>query len=122
MAWLYAFLFTQAVEIPIYIHGLRARPHEAFSASLLTHPIVWFVIPPAFEGFYLSFLAPHPFLWMSSGPRYWAMVLVAETFAVLVEAAYFKALKKSRPLRWAFIANLSSVSLGLVSRELFGWP
>lgn len=122
MAWLYAFLFTQAVEIPIYIYGLRARPDEAFCASALTHPIVWFVIPTAFERFYLAVLAPHPALWLTSGPRYWLMVLLAETFAVLAEAAYFRALKKARPLRWALIANLSSVSLGLAFRALFGWP
>src|SRR5262249_7561235 len=80
-AWLSAFAFTQAVEVPIYIFGLgidgaedatvARRAAIGFGASALTHPIVWFVIPG---------LLP----WAS----YWSMVAVAETFAVLVEALY----------------------------------
>src|SRR5262249_35014609 len=57
LEWIYAFLFTQAVEVPIYVFALRGGPETppqralakrvliAFGASALTHPIVWFVIP-----------------------------------------------------------------------------
>lgn len=122
MSWLLAFLFTQAVEIPIYVFGLRVRPYEAFGASALTHPIVWFVIPQLWERLYLAALAPHPSLRLAHMPRYWVMVVIAETFAVLAEAAYFRLLGKDKALRWSFGANMASVTLGFTCRALFGFP
>jgi hypothetical protein len=41
MAWLIAFAFTQAVEVPIYLRA-GAGWRAAFLASTLTHPFVWF--------------------------------------------------------------------------------
>lgn len=126
LAWLSAFCFTQAVEIPIYALALRsaherepaidlppwtdtvpARLVAAFGASLVTHPIVWFLIPRIPFG------------------SYEAMVLFAETFAVVAEGFYFAALgllDLRRAMLWAFLANLTSVSLGFASRYAFGWP
>ena len=113
-AWLSAFLFTQAVEVPIYAHALRrhragaplplwARAALGFGASAITHPIVWFWFPAHVRD-------------------YWAMVAQAEVFAVVVEALYMDVLG----LRWAFFwslgANAASAGLGLLSRWLFGWP
>lgn len=57
MAWLLAFLFTQAIEIPIYMRGLRVRVYEALGASAFTHPIVWFVIPPLCDWLYFTLMA-----------------------------------------------------------------
>lgn len=122
MDWFWAFLFTQIVEIPIYMRGLRAKPHEAFGASALTHPIVWFVIPPAWAWLHTTLLAPHAALRLSATPRYWVMVVIAETFAVVGEAVYFKQLGKEKAWRWAFVANMTSVTLGFACREIFGWP
>ncbi|UQA62699.1 hypothetical protein [Polyangium aurulentum] len=122
MPWLWAFLFTQAVEMPIYMLGLRVRPIEAFGASALTHPIVWFVIPPLFERIYLALLAPHPSLRLAQGPRYWTMVVIAEAFAIGAEALYMRAIGREKTLRWSFAANLASVTLGLICRSLFGYP
>jgi hypothetical protein len=122
VAWLWAFLFTQAVEVPIYVLGLRARPIEAFGATALTHPIVWFVIPPVFEQLYLALLAPHPSLRLAEEPRYWTMVVVAEVFAIVTEALYMRALGREKTLRWSLAANLTSVTLGLLSRSMFGYP
>ena len=58
-AWLSAFAFTQALEVPIYVVGLGrdraggppgwpARVGLAFLASAVTHPCVWYVIPRIF--------------------------------------------------------------------------
>jgi hypothetical protein len=105
-AWLRAFLFTQLVEIPIYVRGLRCSPWVAFGASALTHPIVWFV-----------FFSPR---WQTS---YATRLVSAELFAWLVEAAYFRlGFGRRRAWLWSLIANGSSLALGLLSRRLFGAP
>lgn len=112
--WLSAFLFTQAVEVPIYTRALgrfpvslAARLAIAFGASALTHPIVWFVIPSLHHGSYAT------------------LVLRAELFAVLVEGFYLYALGAfdlRRSMLWSLAANGASASLGLACRALFGWP
>lgn len=119
-AWLSAFLFTQAVEIPVYLIALRRsrdalapiegalpRLAAAFGASLVTHPIVWFVIPTLPFG------------------SYEGMVVGAESFAIIAEGLYFHALGAMglrRATLWSLLANGASVTLGLTSRYLFGWP
>jgi hypothetical protein len=105
-AYLLAFCFTQAVEMPIYVAALDCGWLAAFGASLLTHPIVWFVIfDPS---------------WHMS---YALASVIAELFAWLVEAAYFGWwLRLRRALGVTFVANLASCVIGLVSRRLFGVP
>ncbi|HEX2678496.1 MAG TPA: hypothetical protein VHM19_17710 [Polyangiales bacterium] len=103
--WLRAFAFTQLVEIPIYRRTLGAGFWEAFGASAITHPIVWF-------GFFSPY-APGTYLQRS---------IAAELFAWLVEAAYFRARGRRNALGWALVANGASVGLGLLSRSLFGAP
>jgi hypothetical protein len=116
-AWLWAFLFTQAVEVPIVTRALgRHRDRElralppitraaiAFGASTLTHPVVWFVIPRLAPGGYV------------------AMVIQAELFAVVVEAMYYHAFGLQNALLWSLFANCASAGLGLLSRAIFGWP
>ena len=125
MSWLAAFVFTQAIEVPIYALAQRAihpsndgvaspatgasvwawRLALAFGASALTHPIVWFVLPPTAQ-------------WLG----YWGYVALAEAFAVLAEAAYFRALGVPRALAWSLGANAASAGLGLTSRAIFGVP
>ena len=134
-AWLWAFLLTQSVEVPIYLRALLSRDDPeraferwlpallvAFAASAITHPIVWFVIPPLWDWLYLALLAPHPSLWMTPTTRYWVMVVIAESFAISGEALYFRLLRKKKTWRWSFAANMASVTLGLLSREIFGFP
>lgn len=108
-AWVWAFVFTQVVEIPIYAYALRVSLPIAFGASALTHPIVWF-------GFF------HPIF---DDVPYWPRVIAAEHFAWLAEAAYlhfgFK-IKPARALLWALIANAASVLLGFASRAWLGLP
>jgi hypothetical protein len=121
-AWLSAFAFTQAVEIPLYVAAVRrsvrrgatqkplalaAQIALAFGASAVTHPIVWFLIPRIPAGSYAE------------------MVARAELFAVLVEAFYFYALEVfdlRRALLWSLLINGASAGLGLLSRWAFGWP
>jgi ABC-type Co2+ transport system permease subunit len=118
-AWLGAFAFTQAVEVPIWAYALRERRKLArgdepwpfwlcavvgFGASAVTHPVVWFVIPQHALG------------------GYWAMVLQAEAFAVLVEAVYTGLCGLRWSLAWSLFANAASAGLGLLSREMLGWP
>jgi len=105
-AWLRAFAFTQLVEVPIYMRGLRCSLPAAFGASTLTHPLVWFV-----------FFSP---AWHAG---YGTKLVTAELFAWLAEAAYFRfAFRKPRALLWSLVANGASLGLGLVSRRLFGGP
>lgn len=116
-AWLWAFLLTEAVEVPIYLRALLARddperPFErwptaalvAFGASALTHPLVWFVMPRLISHSYVL------------------MVATAEAFAVLAEAAWLRAFGLRRALWWALFANAASVLVGLGLRRTFGWP
>jgi hypothetical protein len=105
--WLLAFALTQVVEMPIYASALRGRPDGrlgpqrasrwivAFSASALTHPVVWFVFPR--------------FSW-----GYWRTALVAETFAIVVEAAWLRLFGLRRALAWSVLANTASFSIALV--------
>lgn len=122
MGWFNAFVFTQAVEVPLYVlamrHALRGghsrQPRAlgwqialAFGASAITHPMVWFVIPDIPSSSYAEY------------------VIRAETWAVMVEAFYFYSFHVvflRRAFVWALVANGLSAGLGFVSRYLFGWP
>jgi hypothetical protein len=105
LPWVKAFAFTQAVEVPLYLRVSRSF-RTAFLASALTHPIVWFVFPA---------------LWPMNG-GYWPMVAAMETFAVVAEALWLKWNGVPRAFLWAFLVNMASATLGLVSRALFGVP
>lgn len=103
--WLVAFVFTQLVEVPIYAVALRTRIVTAFGASAITHPIVWFVIFP---------FVPLPYL---------GLIVLAESFAVVVEAIYFGWLvRRRRAWLWSLVANAASFGTGMLSRWLFGVP
>jgi hypothetical protein len=104
-AWAMAFLFTQMVEVPIYATGLRVGLLPAFGASAITHPVLWFVI--------------FPYLHVS----YFWLIVVSESFAFLVEAAYFAILfRRRRALLCSALANAASFGTGMLCRWLFGIP
>ena len=114
LAWLGAFLVGQAIEVPVYALALRRRRPRlasrlllAFAPTALTHPIVWFVFPRLF-----------------TDDRYWTMVLLAELFAVAVEAIVVRlaGLEWRLAVAASLAANGASVALGLAGRQLFGWP
>ncbi len=106
--WLRAFLLTQLVEAPIYRRALPTRLVHALAASTITHPFVWFVFPWISD----TLLVP------------WSRIVVlAELFAWLVEAAYFVLVAGIRPKRAlvvSLVANGASVVVGLVLRALWG--
>ena len=119
-AWLWAFLFTQGVEVPIWAYALRTQRSlgpsrvtwpwwrcvaAGFGASAITHPFVWFAFPR-----------------YAFGGSYWGMVVQAEVFAVGVEAVYTGLLGLEDALAWSIVANGMSLGLGLTSRSIFGWP
>lgn len=135
-AWFSAFVFTQALEVPIYLMALRRRadarggplPPEslrwrlgfAFLASMATHPYVWFVIPFVFSSPAWDMAVA---AWPGLLPwRYALFFVVAESFAVLAEGLLLRALRVPRPLLWALLANATSAGLGLLLRAFTGWP
>jgi hypothetical protein len=105
-AWLTAFAFTQAFEVPLYLRASDGSWRTAFLASALTHPVVWFLFP----------------LLMDHGVAYWPMVGAAEAFAVLAEAAWLQANGVHRALLWSLLANGVSCAGGFLLRAVFGVP
>lgn len=130
--WVRAFAFTQAIEVPLYIAAfswLRLQPQTvggiarlmplwlravvAFLCSLLSHPVVWFGFPRLFQMGRLATLDPLP--------NYVAMVVAAEIFAVGSEAILLWAVRLRYALLVAFVINMTSMSLGFLTRYLFAW-
>jgi hypothetical protein len=105
MAWLIAFAFTQAVEVPIYLRA-GAGWRAALLASTLTHPFVWF-------GFSTV---------RKLGLGYSGTLVLVECFAIVVETVWLSSRGVKRAFYWSLLANLTSVTLGFLSRRLFGWP
>lgn len=102
--WYSAFLVTQAVEVPLYWLFARAlRPSAqatyAIGASTITHPIIWFCLP-----------------WQSGD--YLTVFIIAESFAVLVEALWGRLWQITHYWRAALVANISSIGVGLAIREI----
>lgn len=135
-----AFAITQLVEVPIYVAALgrvartksgTAREHGsargdvgargspaargaiAFGASLLTHPVVWFVMPGLARKLYTACVLPVFGGWalgvMGRTLLYGAL---AEGFAVGAEALYLRAFGVRRALAWSVGANAASVVVG----------
>ena len=104
--WLRVFLFTQLVEMPLYIYALRGHPvaHRiaaAFGASALTHPVVWTVTGR-----------------LATEDTFWFVVVGAEAYAVLVEGLFLRYLGVERPFIWALGVNALSFGLGLALEHL----
>ncbi len=105
-AWLKAFILTQLIETPVYVMALQRWSYAertpgknfltAFGASLVTHPFVWFVFPKLLMPF-----------------GYSVYLIVAESFAVVVEAIYLKQFGLTRPWLFSLLANGLSASVGL---------
>jgi hypothetical protein len=102
MRWLVAFVFTQVIEVPLYLRVTNSF-RVAFLASTFTHPVVWFVFP----------LLPLD---------YWPMVALAEIFAVVVEAWWLRLNHVPRALFWSLLVNATSATVGLGLRSCFGVP
>ncbi len=98
--WLIAFLLTHTIEIPVWLFASRRlsvprRYLVVFGPSCITHPVVWFVFP-----------------W-DAWP-YLPTLVLAEAFAVAVEALYVRRLGVERPWAWSLAANAASLGIGLL--------
>jgi len=112
-AWLSAFLLTQLIEAPIYLHrhggGLwrRAGALKALSLALAptcaTHPLIWWPL--------------HAYA-HARGWSYLTYALTAEGAVVVAEGWLLWALGARRPLRVALLANALSALAGLALRAL----
>lgn len=111
--WFAAFVLTLAVEAPIVVFLLRQVEPNLLrlgvlivAANLATHPVVWFVIPQ---------------LLVVGTPGF---TLVAETWAIAVEAVFYAAailgLSARRTIAVAAVANATSWLAGRVIGGL--WP
>ena len=112
MIWATAFAITQAIELPFYLTAAprdwswKKRLAVGFGASAITHPFVWFFFPDATRwlievgGLDLSYRVP-----------YW---ILAETFAVTVEALWLRRWGLRDPLLWALLANGCSAGCGFL--------
>lgn len=112
--WLVAFAATQLVEIPIYLFAQRRHPLAqrratapprlaaqlwiAFAASAITHPIAWGLG---------AVLRP-----------FWVYALVAETFAVVIEALWLRRHGVPQAAWWSLTANAASVAAFIAARPL----
>jgi hypothetical protein len=107
--WLKAFLFTQTVEIPVYVFVARGSA-KIWRAALagaactgLTHPLFWFVWPRVVHD-------------------YTAYIVSGELIVTVVESAVFYLLSRPVSARLAiaaaFLANTASFGGGLLFRWL----
>ncbi|MEP7121207.1 MAG: hypothetical protein ABJE95_09870 [Byssovorax sp.] len=112
-AWLKAFLLTVVVETPIAAALFRSaeprlsrRVALVLLANLASHPAVWFIFPEL-------------------GLPYFPALLLAETWAVLLEAGFYRlTFEKSdavESLGISALANGASLGLGLLVRAATGW-
>ena len=104
-AYMLAFACTCLLEAPFYFYLLkkesrRKRIFLLISANLLTHPVIYFLLPT---------LLSH---WRTTQLSYLG---IAEVFAPIIEAAYLSkmcAIKFKKSLAWMILANLTSWWVG----------
>lgn len=109
--WLLAFVWTLALELPIYTRWLRPRLSGralvglVFAINAVSHPLLWFAMPRFTP--YTTYLA------------------VGESGVVLIEATLIAIALHRQPgsLRTGFLASLSanafSTAVGLLLMPLF---
>src|SRR4051812_43739523 len=111
--WFKAFLITLLLEAPIAAALFRAveprtlrRLGLVFFANLASHPAVWFVFP-------------------NLGLSYYPALLLAELWAVLVEALFYRLVFEEadglQVLGVSALANGASFGAGLLLRAMTGW-
>ena len=106
MNWIMAFSITQVVEITVGSLfwkdediSTKRKCLTIFGASLITHPMVWFVFPN---------------IQHEGGFSYEEYLLMAEGYAYSVEAFYYYVVKVKRPILLSIATNTCSFLLGLL--------
>jgi hypothetical protein len=112
LAWARAFAVTLVIELAVVLAMTRddietrsRRTILVVFANLVTHPIVWFVIPAFVAGT-------------------WTQLFVCEAWAVLAEALFYGVtmrLRGSRALAISAIANAASYGVGVILRATTHW-
>ena len=111
--WLRAFLLTVLVEVPLAAYLLRrfgpSRPRLLLLllfANLASHPAVWFIFT-------------QPFLVGT-----WEYLLVAEAWAVAVEALFYWTALPGLPARRAIAVSLAANAASVLAGQLVTavWP
>ncbi|HEU0029719.1 MAG TPA: hypothetical protein VFQ53_03730 [Kofleriaceae bacterium] len=106
LLWLYAFAWTLALELPVYVVVLRRSFTAwwppcalALAVNLVTHPLLWFAFPQ---------LSPWPL-----------HLVVSEACVIAVEAAIVAVFVPwRRAVVAAVLANVISTLIGLVLIEI----
>lgn len=109
MSWLEAFVVTLAVEVPLALVCLRARPRgrvvaAAVLANAASHPLLWFVVLRVLPG---------PFL---------ANVLAGECVVVALEAIVYLAVLRLRPGHALAVSATLNAASYLVGIAFFNGP
>ena len=104
MTWFQAFVLTQAIELTTGLMLNKKEPRGRlalliFTATSLTHPILWFVIHRLCLEYQLS---------------YTQFLILGESYVVLIEAALYSIFKVHHAIRFALILNCSSFFVGLL--------
>lgn len=115
ISWLVAFVFTQCVEMGVYVHAHEAsaqRPVSekiaiAFACSAITHPLVWFVIPDLSRAAGIA--------------HWWTTVAICEAFAVIAEGILLTSFRVRHAFVWALAANTCSFVMGLFGYLRLDW-
>jgi len=101
-----AFLLTQVIEISAASLVWRdpkvkwfRKACIVFGASLITHPMVWFVFPK---------------IRSAGGFSYEEYLLMAESYAYGVEILYYYVMKVRRPFLLSIVANTCSFLTGVL--------
>lgn len=109
MTWIMAFSLTQVLEITVGMLVWRDKEVSpfrkiriVFCASLLTHPMVWFIFPQIRD---------------EGGFSYGQYILMAESYAYGVEALYYYALRVQRPIVLSVLTNSCSFLTGMLLYE-----
>ena len=109
MTWIMAFTLTQVLEIIAGSLIWREKTVSwfrkvciIFGASLITHPMVWFVFPSIRH---------------DAGLSYGEYLFMAESYAYSVEALYYYVLRVKRPVLLSVVANTCSFLTGVLLYE-----
>ena len=100
--WLWPYLVTAVIELPLYLAATGRRWVAALGAALLTQPVVFLLFPR---------------FWPRGHPQ--SQLACALLFAVAVEAAWLTSFGVKRPFHWSLVANVASLGVWLLVRPHF---
>ena len=109
MTWIMAFSLTQVIEVTVGLLfwtdtkvSMLRKISILFGASLITHPMVWFIFPQIRD---------------EGGFSYGEYLLMVESYAYGVEALYYYAFRIHRPILLSVITNSCSFLTGVFLYE-----